>query len=161
MGCAAFGNLASVIVGVLMGERVEKLAMKLGNSSLAPDTFFRLRVDTNFSSYLNHSVWLWFQFAGLPPHGLSLMQLEHASANRVKTLGSVIGVIVGCLIGMLPLYWIDNSQVKDKQPPQPPLLSWWKVFLTQGGRNMKFACTAQAPITRSQGVTKADKIFRK
>lgn len=37
MGCAAFGNLASVIVGVLMGERVEKLAMKLGNrnSSLA------------------------------------------------------------------------------------------------------------------------------
>jgi len=35
MGCAAFGNLASVIVGVLMGERVEKLAMKLGDSSLA------------------------------------------------------------------------------------------------------------------------------
>jgi hypothetical protein len=45
MGCAAFGNLASVIVGVLMGERVEKLAMKLGNSSL----------DAYFSSYLNHS----------------------------------------------------------------------------------------------------------
>jgi hypothetical protein len=34
MGCAAFGNLASVIVGVLMGERVEKLAMKLGNLKL-------------------------------------------------------------------------------------------------------------------------------
>jgi hypothetical protein len=55
MGCAAFGNLASVIVGVLMGERVEKLAMKLGNSSLAPDTFFRLRVDTYFCSYLIYS----------------------------------------------------------------------------------------------------------
>ena len=34
MGCAAFGNLASVIVGVLMGERVEKLAMKLGDDCL-------------------------------------------------------------------------------------------------------------------------------
>jgi hypothetical protein len=43
------------------------------------------------------------------------MQLEHSSANRVKTAGSVIGVIVGCVIGMLPLYWIDHPEVKDKQ----------------------------------------------
>jgi hypothetical protein len=47
------------------------------------------------------------------------MQLEHASANRLKTAGSVIGVIVGCIIGMLPLYWIDHSEVKDKKCLQP------------------------------------------
>jgi hypothetical protein len=119
MGCAAFGNLASVIVGVLMGERVEKLAMKLG------DHFFSLFVISDFGSSVSLSssspslrLRLSLQFAGLPPHGLSLVQLEHASANRVKTAGSVIGVIVGCIIGMLPLYWIDHPEVKGKQSSQ-------------------------------------------
>jgi hypothetical protein len=41
MGCAAFGNLASVIVGVLMGERVEKLAKKLGDHSPAHLQYLR------------------------------------------------------------------------------------------------------------------------
>jgi hypothetical protein len=49
---------------------------------------------------------------------------------------------------------------KGQAASAPPLLSRWKVFFTQGGRNMKFACTAQAPITRSQGVTKAEKMCR-
>ena len=47
MGCAAFGNLASVIVGVLMGERVEKLAMKLGDDSLSHLKCSRFRIDDN------------------------------------------------------------------------------------------------------------------
>lgn len=47
------------------------------------------------------------------------MQLEHASANRVKTTGSVVGVIIGCIIGMLPLYWTGHSDVKEKKRPQP------------------------------------------
>ena len=52
MGCAAFGNLASVIVGVLMGERVEKLAMKLGDDSLAHLKCSRFRIDDNSTSFL-------------------------------------------------------------------------------------------------------------
>jgi hypothetical protein len=117
MGCAAFGNLASVIVGVLMGERVEKLAMKLGGDSLIPRIFQRCCFDV-YVAFLFYASF--HSLAGLPPHGLSLVQLEHASANRVKTAGSVIGVIVGCIIGMLPLYWIDHPEVKSKQGSQPP-----------------------------------------
>jgi hypothetical protein len=116
MGCAAFGNLASVIVGVLMGERVEKLAAKLGDSSclahLPASQIFGIYFHCYFISRFDC-----LHVAGLPPHGLSLAQLEHASANRVKTTGSVIGVIIGCLIGMLPLYWIDHADVKDKKRP--------------------------------------------
>jgi hypothetical protein len=44
---------------------------------------------------------------GLPRSGMSAEQLALPKVKKVTTLAMAIGVVVGCLIGMLNLLWID------------------------------------------------------
>eukprot|EP00298_Acanthocystis_sp_HF-20_P028456 c7197_g1_i1.p1 GENE.c7197_g1_i1~~c7197_g1_i1.p1 ORF type:complete len:242 (+),score=59.34 c7197_g1_i1:228-953(+) len=48
---------------------------------------------------------------GLPDPRLSLPQMKTNSAQFAKTMGSVIGVVFGCALGMFPLLWPKNLRV--------------------------------------------------
>lgn len=47
---------------------------------------------------------------GLPNPGLTVQQLELRSIARTRALGNVIGVAVGCLLGMAPLLFMHKSK---------------------------------------------------
>ena len=57
------------------------------------------------------------QRCGLPHHGLSLEQLETPTAARAKSFGALLGISIGCFVGMLPLLFID-SKGRDELPQQ-------------------------------------------
>ena len=50
-------------------------------------------------------------------HGLSLEQLETPTAARAKSFGALLGISIGCFVGMLPLLFID-SKGRDELPQQ-------------------------------------------
>jgi hypothetical protein len=49
--------------------------------------------------------------------GLSLEQLETPTAARAKSFGALLGISIGCFVGMLPLLFID-SKGRDELPQQ-------------------------------------------
>jgi hypothetical protein len=49
------------------------------------------------------------QRCGLPHHGLDLEQLETPIASRVKSFGALLGISIGCFLGMFPLLFIDTK----------------------------------------------------
>jgi len=53
---------------------------------------------------------------GLPLHGLTLNQLEHPRAKRWQTMGAACGVVVGCLLGMTQMLFMDLQ--RDEQIQQ-------------------------------------------
>lgn len=44
---------------------------------------------------------------GLPPAKLSIKQLQSSGAHHVRLLSQVIGVTIGCLLGMWPLLFVN------------------------------------------------------
>ena len=52
---------------------------------------------------------------GLPIHGLSLSQLEHPRAKRWQTIGAALGVVVGCLLGMTQMLFMDLQREEQIQ----------------------------------------------
>ena len=50
-------------------------------------------------------------------YGLSLEQLETPTAARAKSFGALLGISIGCFVGMLPLLFID-SKGRDEPPQQ-------------------------------------------
>mmetsp|Transcript_97719 Transcript_97719/g.174088 ORF Transcript_97719/g.174088 Transcript_97719/m.174088 type:complete len:312 (-) Transcript_97719:215-1150(-) len=51
---------------------------------------------------------------GLPTPGFSEMQLARADVKRVGLLGNVVGVVMGCSLGLCNLLLIDSSQKELK-----------------------------------------------
>ncbi|EEB15465.1 conserved hypothetical protein [Pediculus humanus corporis] len=52
---------------------------------------------------------------GLKPPNLSPIQLDMKPARRAANLGRAMGIIVGCLLGMLPLLFISKDDGKKKE----------------------------------------------
>eukprot|EP00747_Dinoflagellata_sp_TGD_P122550 gnl/TRDRNA2_/TRDRNA2_173647_c7_seq1.p1 gnl/TRDRNA2_/TRDRNA2_173647_c7~~gnl/TRDRNA2_/TRDRNA2_173647_c7_seq1.p1 ORF type:complete len:192 (+),score=30.99 gnl/TRDRNA2_/TRDRNA2_173647_c7_seq1:146-721(+) len=46
---------------------------------------------------------------GLPDPKLTLQQMQEKSVRMTKTAGSTVGVLVGCLMGMCPLLFMDSK----------------------------------------------------
>jgi Ca2+-binding EF-hand superfamily protein len=50
---------------------------------------------------------------GLPDSGLSVEQLGLRNAKLVRIWSSVFGITIGCLLGMIPLLWIDEEATEN------------------------------------------------
>ncbi|CAB0008930.1 unnamed protein product [Nesidiocoris tenuis] len=55
---------------------------------------------------------------GIKPPPLSPVQLDMSSSRIASNLGRVIGVTIGCILGMTPLLFINK--VPDKTPEEKP-----------------------------------------
>ena len=51
-------------------------------------------------------------YLGLPAPGLTAAQLDGAAAKRASVLGSMLGISVGCLLGLLPLWLMDDEDTR-------------------------------------------------
>lgn len=58
---------------------------------------------------------------GLPASGLSLEQRRLPICKRVALLGSCIGVVSGCCLGMLNLLFMDTSRAQQLKTAEPGL----------------------------------------
>jgi hypothetical protein len=67
----------------------------------------------------------WSGKLGLPDPQLSSAQRAMSKSKRVSFLATVVGISVGCLLGMFPLLFIETNEVREPfEPshrlPQPP-----------------------------------------
>lgn len=49
---------------------------------------------------------------GLPTATLTLEQTMSKPVRRARTLGCMVGVVIGCLLGMFPLFFLDDSKAE-------------------------------------------------
>ena len=52
---------------------------------------------------------------GIPDPKLTAAQMRLRSVRMTSVVGSVIGIALGCLLGMVPLLWIDNDKSEEKK----------------------------------------------
>ncbi|CAK0802505.1 unnamed protein product, partial [Prorocentrum cordatum] len=57
---------------------------------------------------------------GLPSPGFTEEQRRESIVKRLHILGSVVGVICGCSLGLVNLLLIDASEAKDRSSSPPP-----------------------------------------
>lgn len=83
----------------------------------SPDTADVLQVFSDFSGVLfGGTVEAAAGRMGLPTHGMSSTQLQLPVAKRWSTMGAACGVVVGCLLGMTQMWFMDlrrEEQVKE------------------------------------------------
>ena len=60
--------------------------------------------------YVEH----WSGKLGIHAPTLSLEQLQLTSCRITANAGRAIGVAVGCILGMIPLFFIENNKDEDK-----------------------------------------------
>uniref|UniRef100_A0A1B0BXV5 Transmembrane protein 65 n=1 Tax=Glossina palpalis gambiensis TaxID=67801 RepID=A0A1B0BXV5_9MUSC len=54
------------------------------------------------------------ELSGLRPPDLTHVQMEMKSSRRSANFGRILGITVGCLIGMCPLLFMENKDDKDE-----------------------------------------------
>ncbi|XP_052896208.1 transmembrane protein 65 isoform X2 [Anopheles moucheti] len=54
------------------------------------------------------------EMSGVKPPKLSPIQLEMKASRRAANLGRVLGITIGCLLGMCPLLFMKEDKDKDK-----------------------------------------------
>ncbi|XP_037882299.1 transmembrane protein 65 isoform X3 [Glossina fuscipes] len=54
------------------------------------------------------------ELLGLRPPDLTPVQMEMKSSRRSANFGRILGITVGCLIGMCPLLFMENKDDKDE-----------------------------------------------
>lgn len=105
-----FGFVDNFIM-LLAGDLIDaQLGLVLGISTLASAA-----VGNTFSNVFG----LWAgglieslaQPMGLPPHGLTAVQMSKPRSIFIKTSASVVGIVVGCIVGMCPLIWPDEYRL--------------------------------------------------
>ncbi|XP_070491629.1 transmembrane protein 65 isoform X2 [Chironomus tepperi] len=52
---------------------------------------------------------------GIKPPDLTPVQLEMKSARRASNFGRVFGIVVGCLLGMIPLMFMKSKEDEEKE----------------------------------------------
>ncbi|XP_049276859.1 transmembrane protein 65 isoform X2 [Anopheles funestus] len=55
------------------------------------------------------------EMSGVKPPKLSPIQLEMKASRRAANLGRVLGITIGCLLGMCPLLFMKEDKDKDKE----------------------------------------------
>jgi len=108
-----FGFLDNFIM-IIAGEYIDlTLGMKLGISTMAAAA-----LGNTISDLLGiGSAWYVESLAdklGAHPPDLTAEQLEMSSSRICAFLGRALGVVVGCLLGMFPLLFIDTSTSKEE-----------------------------------------------
>jgi len=109
-----FGFLDNFIM-ILAGEYIDmRLGMSLGISTMAAAACGNTISDLCGIG----SAWyveMWASRLGAEPPSLSPSQMEMRSSKVAANLGRAVGVVVGCLIGMFPLLFIDTSGSSDEK----------------------------------------------
>ncbi|GAW81217.1 conserved protein, unknown function [Plasmodium gonderi] len=54
-------------------------------------------------------------YVGFPRINLTNKQLKMNRTRRYYYIGSAVGIAIGCLLGMIPLFFIDNSKLEEKK----------------------------------------------
>ncbi|KFB38503.1 AGAP009021-PA-like protein [Anopheles sinensis] len=54
------------------------------------------------------------EMSGVKPPKLSPIQLEMKASRRAANLGRVLGITIGCLLGMCPLLFMKEDKEKEK-----------------------------------------------
>lgn len=52
---------------------------------------------------------------GLKPHGLTLQQLKLSKCRWVIAMSSALGITIGCILGLVPLLWIDTAKAQLRE----------------------------------------------
>lgn len=109
-----FGFLDNFVM-IIAGEYIDiTLGMKLGISTMAAAA-----LGNTISDLLGTgSAWYVESFAdklGAHPPELSPEQLEMSSSKICANLGRAMGVVVGCLLGMFPLLFIDTAKEEKSE----------------------------------------------
>ncbi|XP_055902482.1 uncharacterized protein LOC129938768 isoform X2 [Eupeodes corollae] len=55
-------------------------------------------------------------FLGLRPPDLIPIQMEMKESRRAANLGRILGITMGCLLGMFPLLFFNNEKVEESDP---------------------------------------------
>jgi Ca2+-binding EF-hand superfamily protein len=108
----AFGFLDNSIM-IVAGDQIEaSLGATLGLSAMAAAGLGNMCSDVvgiQAGSVVEQaSGWL-----GLPQHGLTPSQMLSSTAKRVSTLAQMIGISVGCILGLAPLLFMDDAETKQ------------------------------------------------
>jgi len=109
-----FGFLDNFIM-IVAGEYIDiTLGAKLGISTMAAAAFGNTVSDMMGIG----SAWYvesWADKLGAHPPNLSPEQLEMTSSRICANFGRLIGVALGCLLGMFPLLFIETSTNEEKK----------------------------------------------
>ncbi|XP_053673653.1 uncharacterized protein LOC128723914 [Anopheles nili] len=60
------------------------------------------------------------EMSGVKPPKLSPIQLEMKASRRAANLGRVVGITIGCLLGMCPLLFMKEDKEKEKDKDKAP-----------------------------------------
>lgn len=106
-----FGFLDNAIM-IVAGDQIDAaFGATLGLSTLAAAGFGNLLSDVagiQASGFIE-------RFAsrlGLPESGLTQQQLKTSAAQRVNMGASALGIAIGCLLGMLPLFLMEDEETR-------------------------------------------------
>lgn len=119
-----FGFLDNALM-IIAGEYLDQtLGTVLAISTMAAAGLGHIFADLAGMA-LTHYVEFLATKTGLKQPFLTPAQRELPAARKVVNFGRATGLIVGCLIGMLPLLFYDNPRAKyiskDKTTPEDPL----------------------------------------
>ena len=95
---------------LIFGDQIDmSLGVTFSLSALASAALGNMISDVLGIS-LGSTIAAWAGRLGLPAANLTLEQSMSRSARRWRQFGSTIGVIIGCLLGMFPLLFIDSKR---------------------------------------------------
>ncbi|XP_065356554.1 uncharacterized protein LOC135950948 [Calliphora vicina] len=61
------------------------------------------------------------EYLGLKPPDLTPIQMEMKSSRKAANYGRIIGITVGCLVGMFPLLFMDRKAIEDERKEEERL----------------------------------------
>jgi hypothetical protein len=105
----AFGFLDNAIM-ICAGEYIDMtLGATLGISTMAAAAIGNWISDLSGIGLGNVVEGLFLRL-GLPRPGLTQEQTDHKSTRRAVFMGRMIGITIGCFLGMFPLYWFNKKE---------------------------------------------------
>jgi len=100
---------------VIFGDAIDgSLGMLFGCSMLASAAFGNA-ISNIFGMLLHGSIKKGADKLGLPDARLTLAQHKLPRVHYWSTAGSTVGVFTGCLLGMLPLLWMDQTKKEEER----------------------------------------------
>mmetsp|Transcript_28606 Transcript_28606/g.77068 ORF Transcript_28606/g.77068 Transcript_28606/m.77068 type:complete len:278 (+) Transcript_28606:155-988(+) len=112
--CIAFGMVDNGLM-VISGEAIDStLGVLLGISTMAAAALGNA-MSNAIGMGAHGGIERIVARLGIPDPHLTLAQMRSPRAMAVKTIGSIFGVTVGCLMGMFPLLFM-NKQPREREP---------------------------------------------
>jgi len=99
---------------VIFGDVIDGTFGTMFGCSMLACAAFGNAVSNIFGMCMHGTIHRWSEKIGLPDPHLSLQQRKLSSVHNWSTLGSTVGVFTGCLLGMTPLLFM-NQTAKEEQ----------------------------------------------